>query len=82
MIQLHTNALHKFTNTKSLLKSRSKSRIQKMMHCLLVYDPVTTLLSISIFIDSTHLKIQFAQNANLMNKTSTIGFANVLQVTP
>ena len=41
-----------------------------LLACL---DPVTILLSINIFIDSTHLK---------MNRISITGFANVLQVTP
>ena len=52
-----------------------------MTYCLLVYDPVT-ILSISIFAVSTHLKFQRASNATSMNKTSITGFANVLQVTP
>ena len=37
-------------------------------------------LSISIFIDSTQLKIQFLRHAASMNKTSIAGLVNVLQV--
>ena len=54
-----------------------------MMYCLLVYDPVMILLSNNTLIDSTHLKVQFPQNASSMNKNSFItGFANTLQMTP
>ena len=50
-----------------------------MMYCLLVYDPVMILLSNNTLINSTHLKIQFAQNASSMNENSFItGFANIL----
>ena len=38
---------------------QKNSRTEKMTYCLLVYNPVTMHLSISIFIDSTQLKIQF-----------------------
>ena len=55
-------------------------RIKQMMYCLLVYILVNILLSVSIFISSTHLKIQSARNPVL--KISLVGDANVQQLKP
>ena len=76
-IHLRMNALHKFTNTRRLLETPNKLKIEKMTYYLLNYDSVTIYLSIIIFIGTTQLKIQFVHNA-----TSITGFANVLLVTP
>ena len=81
-IHQHTNASHKFTNTKRLFKTPNRSRTEKMTYCLLDYDPVTIHVLIIIFVDSTQLKIQFVRHAAPINKTLITGFKNVLQVTP
>lgn len=81
-IHQHTNASHKFTNTKRLFKTPNRSRTEKMTYCLLDYDPVTIHVLIIIFVDSTQLKIQFVRHAASMNKTLITGFTYVLQVTP
>ena len=51
-----------------------------MNYCLFVCNLVNIHLSISIFIDSTQLKIQFLRHAASMNKTLIAGLVNVLQV--
>ena len=63
-------------------RDSKQSRTEKMTYCLLVYDLVTIHLSISIFIGTNQLKIQFARHAASRSKTSITGFVSVLQMTP
>ena len=78
MIYQHTNALHLSTNIKRLLRAQNKSTIEKMTHCLLLYNLATTLLSGKIFIGSTHLKILSDRNSASMSKISINGYVKVL----
>ena len=78
MIHQHTNLLYLSINITRFFLMQNKSRIEKMTYCLHVYDPDIIILSINIFIDSTHFKILSIRNVASMNKISITGSLNVL----